>query len=95
MSRRKPKPWMSDKKINEMVRKHPLPDVLPPHLTDSKTSRDISSLAENANYSEAEVEFMMAVERYKRDKQRPNPKWSEILAVLRSLGYSKEKKDAN
>jgi len=36
-----------------------------------------------------EVEFGRAVERYKRAKRRPFPTFSEILQVLRSLGYGK------
>ncbi len=40
-------------------------------------------------YDDAETEFMMAMDKYKRDKGRPFPKWSEVLAVLKSLGYRK------
>src|SRR5258708_32233496 len=39
-------------------------------------------------YSTAdEIAFMKAMDRYKRDNHRPFPTWSEVLAVLRSLGY--------
>lgn len=37
-----------------------------------------------------EVEFIMAMDRYKREKCRPFPTWREVLAVLVSLGYKKE-----
>jgi hypothetical protein len=33
--------------------------------------------------------FKLAMERYKRDNRRPFPTWSEVLEVLRSLGYRK------
>lgn len=39
------------------------------------------------DYSPAEIEFMMAMESYKREYRRPFPTWSEVLEVLRSLGY--------
>ena len=39
------------------------------------------------DYTEEEMGFMAAVETYKRDFARPFPTWSEILEVLKSLGY--------
>lgn len=33
--------------------------------------------------------FKSAMERYKRENRRPFPTWSEVLEVLRSLGYRK------
>jgi hypothetical protein len=40
-------------------------------------------------YSEAEMEFMMAMNEYKRKSGRMFPTWSEVLEVLRGLGYEK------
>jgi hypothetical protein len=40
-------------------------------------------------YSEAEMEFMMAMNEYKRRSGRMFPTWSEVLEVLRALGYEK------
>lgn len=42
-----------------------------------------------ADYSPDELEFLKAIERYKRVKRRPFPKWTEVLQVLRDLGYHK------
>ncbi|HLW66890.1 MAG TPA: hypothetical protein VKS79_16365 [Gemmataceae bacterium] len=42
-----------------------------------------------SSFSEDEVEFMMAMERYKRKHRRPFPTCHEVLAVLKSLGYRK------
>jgi len=39
------------------------------------------------NYDSAEIEFMQAVEQYKRTSGRKFPTCSEMLAVVRSLGY--------
>lgn len=41
------------------------------------------------DYSNDEVEFMQAVDRYKRSTGRMFPTTSELLEVLRSLGYEK------
>lgn len=40
-------------------------------------------------YSEAEMEFMMAMNDYKRKSGRMFPTWSEVLEVLQGLGYEK------
>lgn len=39
------------------------------------------------DYDSAEIEFMQAVEQYKRTTGRRFPTCSEMLAILRSLGY--------
>src|SRR4051812_25288692 len=41
------------------------------------------------DYSVAETEFMMAMNEYKRTSGRMFPTWSEVLEVLRDLGYEK------
>lgn len=41
------------------------------------------------DYSDDESEFMKAMDRYKRENRRPFPTWSEVLEVLRALGYRK------
>ena len=40
-------------------------------------------------YSQAELEFMNAMQAYKQSSGRMFPTWSEVLEVLRSLGYEK------
>jgi hypothetical protein len=39
------------------------------------------------DYSDDEIIFMKAMDQYKRANRRPFPTWSEVLEVLRSLGY--------
>ena len=41
------------------------------------------------DYSDDEITFMKAMDQYKRDNRRPFPTWSEVLEVLRALGYRK------
>jgi hypothetical protein len=42
------------------------------------------------DYSRAEMEFMLAMDAYKQRSGRMFPTWSEVLEVLRSLGYEKD-----
>jgi len=35
------------------------------------------------------LEFINAIDRYKRIHQRPFPNWSEVLEVLKTLGYER------
>jgi hypothetical protein len=41
------------------------------------------------DYNDEEIIFMKAMDQYKRANRRPFPTWSEVLEVLRSLGYRK------
>src|SRR5262245_20943902 len=41
------------------------------------------------DYNDEEIEFMKAMDQYKRANRRPFPTWSEVLEVLRALGYRK------
>ncbi len=41
------------------------------------------------DYNEAELEFMQAMQEYKKSSGRMFPTWSEVLEVLTRLGYEK------
>jgi hypothetical protein len=41
------------------------------------------------DYSVAEMEFLGAMQEYKRSSGRMFPTWSEVLEVVRTLGYEK------
>ena len=41
------------------------------------------------DYTDDEIEFMKAMDLYKRSNRRPFPTWSEVLEVCRALGYRK------
>jgi hypothetical protein len=51
--------------------------------------RQIDPTTCERDYSEEEILFMRAMDQYKRDNRRPFPTWSEVLEVLRALGYRK------
>lgn len=51
--------------------------------------RQIDPTTCERDYTGGEVEFMRAMDDYKRKSGRPFPTWSEVLEVLMSLGYRK------
>jgi hypothetical protein len=61
-----------------------------PLSTAAHTGRCIAdSSALSVEYTHEELEFMKAMDRYKREQRRPFPTWHEVLAVLKSLGYTR------
>ncbi len=51
--------------------------------------RFVDPTTSERNYSDAEMEFMLAMNEYKRTSGRMFPTWSEVLEVLQGLGYQK------
>jgi hypothetical protein len=49
--------------------------------------RQIDPTTCERDYSTDEIEFMKAMDQYKRENRRPFPTWSEVLEVLRAIGY--------
>jgi hypothetical protein len=45
--------------------------------------------AEEGQMSEEQFEFVMAIDQYKRLNARPFPSWTEVLEVIKALGYRK------
>ena len=39
--------------------------------------------------TDEQFEFLMAVNEYKRVNKRPFPTWTEVLDVMKALGYRK------
>ncbi len=39
--------------------------------------------------SDEQFEFIMAIDEYKRANARPFPTWTEVLEVIKALGYRK------
>lgn len=56
--------------------------------TERKEYRE-DAVDEDRVYDADEIEFMMAMQKYKTQKRRPFPTWSEALEVLKALGYTK------
>jgi hypothetical protein len=57
--------------------------------------RQIDPTTCERDYTDDEVEFMRALEQYKRTSGRMFPTCSEVLEVLRGLGYEKRLHGAN
>jgi hypothetical protein len=51
--------------------------------------RFVDPTTSERDYTEAEKEFMLAMSEYKHHSGRMFPTWSEVLEVLRGLGYEK------
>ena len=63
----------------------PAPTVPPPD-DDDGPERSSPALAE----VDAEVlEFIAAIDRFKKANGRPFPSWSEVLLIVRQLGYQR------
>ena len=45
--------------------------------------------AEEGHMSDEQFEFVMAIDKYKRKNARPFPTWTEVLEVIKALGYRK------
>jgi len=45
--------------------------------------------AEEGQMSDEQFEFLMAIDEYKRQNTRPFPTWTEVLEVIKALGYRK------
>jgi len=45
--------------------------------------------AEEGELNEEQFSFVMAIDEYKRINRRPFPSWTEILEVIKYLGYRK------
>ena len=45
--------------------------------------------AEEGEMTDEQFEFVMAVDTYKRLNNRPFPTWTEVLEVVKQLGYRK------
>lgn len=45
--------------------------------------------AEEGHMSDEQFEFLMAIDKYKRKNARPFPTWTEVLEVIKAMGYRK------
>lgn len=50
---------------------------------------DFVKAAEEGEMNSEQFLFIMAIDAYKRVNQKPYPTWTEILEVIRKLGYRK------
>jgi hypothetical protein len=74
-----------DRRINVVDRRLGLDRRRGPgrRLTDERKS------AEEGQMSEEQFAFVMAIDEYKKNNSRPFPTWTEVLEVIKALGYRK------
>jgi len=54
-----------------------------------KRRSDDRRSAEEGQMSDEQFEFLMAIDEYKKKNARPFPTWTEVLEVMKALGYRK------
>ena len=54
-----------------------------------KRRSDERKSAEEGQMSNEQFEFLMVIDEYKRKNARPFPSWTEILEVIKAMGYRK------
>lgn len=54
-----------------------------------KRRSDERKAAEEGQMSDEQFEFLMAIDQYKRQNTRPFPTWTEVLEVIKAIGYRK------
>ncbi len=52
-----------------------------------KRRTDDRKAAEEGHMSDEQFVFLMAIDEYRRKNSRPFPTWTEVLAVIKALGY--------
>ena len=50
---------------------------------------DERKAAEEGYMSDEQFDFLMAIDEYKKQNARPFPTWTEVLEVIKALGYRK------
>jgi hypothetical protein len=59
-------------------------------LRRSEDQEAFQKRVEEGELTLEEIEFVRAIDRYKRKFNRPFPTWSEILAIVKELGYTRD-----
>ena len=59
------------------------------HRGPGKRRSDERKSAEEGQMSDEQFEFLMAIDEYKRKNARPFPTWTEVLELIKALGYRK------
>ena len=82
----------SGRRSEEAGKSAPRPSIAPPKLERRKKvnrRRQIDPTTCERDYTDDEIQFMSALDDYKRTSGRMFPTCSEVLEVVRSLGYAR------
>lgn len=58
-------------------------------MARSRRRQGLEDVCLCADYTPDEVEFLRAIDQYKRRRGKPFPTWKEVLDLLRSLAWEK------
>ena len=59
------------------------------HRGPGKRRTDCRKSAEEGQMSDEQFEFLLAIDDYKKQNARPFPTWTEVLEIIKALGYRK------
>jgi len=59
------------------------------HRGPGRRRSDDRKAAEEGQMTDEQFEFLLAIDEYKRKNARPFPTWTEVLEVIKALGYRK------
>jgi hypothetical protein len=59
------------------------------HRGPGRRRSDDRRNAEEGHMTDEQFHFLMAIDEYKRKSTRPFPTWTEVLEVIKALGYRK------
>jgi hypothetical protein len=80
-------------------RRHPVTEEAKPYEGEERRvgprrkverRRQIDPTTCERDYTDEEIEFMRAMDDYKRRAGRQFPTWSEVLEVLKAMGYKRD-----
>ena len=54
-----------------------------------KRRSNVRKSAEEGQMSDEQFEFLMVIDEYKRENTKPFPTWTEVLEVIKAMGYRK------
>lgn len=74
---------------NSVVDRRHLPTGLERRRGPGRRRNDFSKAAEEGEMTPEQFLFLKAIDAYKQVNDRPYPTWTEVLEVVRKLGYRK------
>ena len=77
----------ADRRRSDLPEAHVAQDRRKSSRRKVERRRQIDPTTCEREYTDPEIEFMKAMDEYKRKSGRQFPTWSEVLEVIQSLGY--------
>jgi hypothetical protein len=82
-------PTMPDRRQSVVDRRYLTQTGLERRRGPGRRRSDFIKSAEEGEMNREQFLFIMAIDAYKRVNERPFPSWTEVLEVIRKLGYRK------